>query len=624
MLGTRRNGTKGSQSPASGPGTAAIGGGHPGAGHSGASLSYGHGSMREHVPAGLGGTELESAPRLRLGDVLVERGLISAEQLKQALEAQSMRGHKKLLGEVLIDLGFVTEQQVLEVLAEGYGVPYVTQTTRLADPKVLEVLPREFIETHKVLPLFLVRGVLTVAVSEPTNLFLTEEVQRLTGYQVQIVAATQNEIENSLRAYLPAANVFVIDDIYEDIDDADFSIIERQVTEIADLEEVAGHSPVVKLVNYLIYSAVQDGASDIHIEPGDHFLRVRYRVDGKLFEKLSPPHQMHPALVSRIKIMSNLDISERRVPQDGDIHVRMEGRPIDLRVSTMPGKHGEKVAVRIIDNRANSVSLDKLGFSPQMLEAWKQIIDHPNGVVLVTGPTGSGKSTTLYSVLNLINTEDLNISTVEDPIESTSPGINQFQVNEKAGFTFATALRALLRQDPDIMMVGEVRDAETAGIVTQAALTGHLVFSTLHTNDAPSAVTRLVNVGIEPYLVAATLRGVLAQRLVRKICPHCKEQYEPDPVLKAAVEAAAGVVDHLYRGPGCSRCRGTGFAGRIGIFELLVPDEELLSAIARGANLQEIQEILARQGFVRLRNDGMEKVRGGLTTVEEVFYATAM
>ncbi|HVP72797.1 MAG TPA: ATPase, T2SS/T4P/T4SS family [Phycisphaerales bacterium] len=567
----------------------------------------------------------DAGPRLRLGDILVERKLISAEQLKQALEVQTQKGHKKLLGEVLIDLGFVTEQQVLEILAESYGVPFATHTARLADPKVLEVLPREFIETHKVLPLFLVRGVLTVAVSEPTNLFLTEEIQRLTGYQVQIVAATQNEIENALRAYLPAANVFVIDDIYEDIDDADFSVIERQVTEIADLEQVAGHSPVVKLVNYLVYSAVQDGASDIHLEPGDHYLRVRYRVDGRLFEKLSPPYQMHPAIVSRIKIMSNLDISERRVPQDGDIHVRMEGRPIDLRVSTMPGKHGEKVAIRIIDNRSNNVSLDKLGFSHQMLEAWKVVINQPNGVVLVTGPTGSGKSTTLYSVLNMINTEDLNISTVEDPIESTIPGVNQFQVNEKAGFSFATALRAMLRQDPDIMMVGEVRDAETAGIVTQAALTGHLVFSTLHTNDAPSAVTRLVNVGIEPYLVAATLRGVLAQRLVRKICPHCKEQYEPDPVIKAAVEAAsAGPVEHLFRGPGCSRCRGTGFAGRIGIFELVVPDEELLSAIARGANLQELQELLARHGFARLRNDGMEKVRGGLTTAEEVFYVTAM
>ncbi|MCI0630725.1 MAG: Flp pilus assembly complex ATPase component TadA [Phycisphaerales bacterium] len=559
-----------------------------------------------------------------LGEMLVARGIINHDQLKQALEHQAHRGHKKLLGEVLVELNFATDQQVLEVLAEGYGVPFATQTARIADPKVVELLPRDFVEDHKVLPLFLVRGVFTVAVSEPTNLFLIEEIQRLTGYQVQIVAVTASEIDASLRAYLPAANVFVIDDIYEDIDDADFSVIERTVTELSDLEEVAGHSPVVKLVNYLIYSAVQDGASDIHIEPGDHYLRVRYRIDGRLFEKLSPPHQMAPALTSRIKIMSNLDISERRVPQDGDIHVRMEGRPIDLRVSTMPGKYGEKVAIRIIDNRTSHVSLDKLGFSAHMLETWKTVINNPNGVVLVTGPTGSGKTTTLYSALNLINTEDLNISTVEDPIESSMPGVNQFQVNEKAGFTFSNALRALLRQDPDIMMVGEVRDAETAAIVTQAALTGHLVFSTLHTNDAPSAVTRLVNIGIEPYLVAATLRGVLAQRLVRKICPHCKEAYEPDPVIRKAVEDACGPFESLYRGPGCSRCRGTGFAGRIGIFELLIPDEGILAAIANGAHLQELREILGKSPFTTLRADGMEKVRGGLTTAEEVFYVTSM
>jgi type IV pilus assembly protein PilB len=318
------------------------------------------------------------------------------------------------------------------------------------------------------------------------------------------------------------------------------------VADLADLQEVAGRSPVVKLVNYLIYSAVQDGASDIHIEPGNHRLRVRYRVDGKLFEKLAPPHQMHAAITSRIKIMSNLD------------------RPIDLRVATIPGKFGEKVVIRIIDHRTSIVSLDKLGFSPQMLEAWKLVIEQPNGVVLVTGPTGSGKSTTLYSVLALLNSDELNISTVEDPIEAAIGGINQSQVNERAGYTFAAALRALLRQDPDILMVGEVRDSETAHIVTQAALTGHLAFSTLHTNDAPSAVTRLINIGIEPYLVAATLRGVLGQRLVRKICPHCKHSYEPETVIREAVELYCGSFEFLYHGEGCARCRGTGFAGRIG------------------------------------------------------------
>ncbi len=563
------------------------------------------------------------SPRLQLGELLVSRGLLTERQLEQALEHQAQRGHKRLLGEVLVELNFLTEAQVMEALAETYGVPYASDTARIADPKVVELLPREFLEEHNVLPLFLVRGVLTVAVSEPANLYLIEEIQRRSGYQVQIVAVTSQEIKGSLNAYLPAANVFVIDDIYEDIDETDFSLIERQVSEIADLEQVAGHSPVVKLVNYLIFSAVHDGASDIHIEPDDHRLRVRYRVDGKLFEKLSPPYQMGPAITSRIKIMSNLDISERRLPQDGDIHVLMEGRPVDLRVSTMPGKHGEKVVIRIIDARNAVVSMDKLGFSNQMLEAWKTVVDQPNGVVLVTGPTGSGKSTTLYSVLNILNAEDLNLSTVEDPVEANLPGVNQFQVNEKAGFTFAGALRSLLRQDPDIIMVGEIRDEETATIATQAALTGHLVFSTLHTNDAASAITRLSNIGIEPYLVAATLRGVLAQRLVRKICPHCKEPYQPDPVTRAAIEDIFGAVETLYKGQGCSRCRGTGFAGRIGIFELLIPDEELLSAIAAGATLQAIREIMARNHFISLRRDGLEKARNGLTTAEEVFYATS-
>jgi type IV pilus assembly protein PilB len=567
--------------------------------------------------------QLDTGTRQPIGELLVDRALITPKQLQDALEHQSQQGHRKLLGEILRELNFVTEHQVLEALADSYGVPFVTQTARLADPKIVEQLPRDFLSEHKVLPLFLVRGVLTVAVSEPANLYLIEEIQRMTGHEVQIVATTGTEIEASLHSYLPAANVFVIDDIYEDISDADFSVIEKVATELADLEEVAGQSPVVKLVNFLLYTAVQDGASDVHIEPDDHRLRVRYRVDGRLFEKLLPPYQMHAAITSRIKIMSHLDISERRLPQDGDIHVMMEGRPIDLRVSTMPGKWGEKVVIRIIDNRNQSFSLDKLGFAGPMLEGWRSIITQANGVALVTGPTGSGKSTTLYAVLDMLNSEDVNIATVEDPIEANISGVNQSQINSKAGFTFAKALRSMLRQDPDIIMVGEVRDAETATIVTQAALTGHLAFSTLHTNDAPSAVTRLTNIGIEPYLVAATLRGVLAQRLVRKICPHCKTSYEPDTYTREAVAAYCGDVEMYFHGEGCSRCRGTGFAGRIGIFELLLPNEQILGCIASGANLQELNEQLGKSGFVRLRADGMEKVKDGLTTAEEVFFVTS-
>ncbi|MBC24329.1 MAG: ATPase [Phycisphaerae bacterium] len=559
-----------------------------------------------------------------LGQMLVDRNIITTEQLNEALQHQSQSGHRKLLGEVLVDMKFADEDQVMEVLASGYGIPYLSNAARLADPRAVERLPREFLEEHDVLPLFLVRDTLTVAVAEPANLYLIDEIARISECTVQIVAATLTEIRSSLQAYLPAANVFVIDDIYEDIAEADFSVIEKQVAEISDLQEVAGHSPVVKLVNYLIYAAVQDGASDIHIEPSDHRLRVRYRVDGRLFEKLEPPYQMAPAIPSRIKIMSNLDISERRIPQDGDIHVMMEGRPIDLRVSTMPGKHGEKVVIRIIDARNAMVSMEKLGLEKQMLQQWHELITQPNGIVLVTGPTGSGKSTTLYSALQQVNDEELNLSTVEDPVEATLPGVNQFQVNERAGFNFANALRSMLRQDPDIIMVGEIRDEETASIATQAALTGHLVYSTIHTNDAASAITRLINIGIEPYLVAATLRGVLAQRLVRKICPHCKEPCQPEEGARQLVEQVCGPVDSLFHGPGCPRCRNTGFAGRIGIFELLTLDDRILELVAAAAPLQEIVSCLQKREFCNLRTDGIRKAAAGLTTIEEVLYATSM
>jgi type IV pilus assembly protein PilB len=549
-----------------------------------------------------------------LGQLLLRQGILSQEQLDSAIEQQQSCEERKLLGEVLVEMGLLDNRIVLETLAKAYGIPFASDTARLADPKVIEVLPREFLEEHGVLPMFLVNGVLTVAVSEPANLYLLEEIERKTGHTVQIVAATASDIEAAHKSYLPAANVFVIDEIYEDIDDHDFAVIEQDATELSDLEEDAGHGPVVKLVNFLIYSAVQEGASDIHIEPDDHALRVRYRVDGKLYEKIQPPYKMQQAIASRIKIMANLDISERRLPQDGDFNVMMDGRPIDLRVSTMPSKFGEIVVLRIIDSKNNRLSLDSLGFNEEMLSDWKSIVEQPNGVVLVTGPTGSGKSTTLYSVLSQLDTNEINVSTVEDPIEAQIKGINQSQINERAGFTFSSALRSMLRQDPDVLMVGEVRDSDTAAIVSQAALTGHLVFSTLHTNDSISAITRLINLGIEPYLVAATVRGVLAQRLVRKICPHCKTKWEGDE----AVRQACGGGEYFV-GAGCNRCRGTGYAGRIGIFELLIPTNELLEAVGRGASLQELRTLTNHS---TLRIDGLEKVAKGLTTPEEVLCVT--
>ncbi len=574
--------------------------------------------------AGSDRCSLRDGTKMQLGEMLLDRGLLTEQQLKEALAGQGEGGHRKLLGEVLVEMGYVTEDQVLSVLAEAYGVPYAKVSPKLADPKVIESLPREFLETHGVLPLFLVRGRLTVAVAEPANLYLVEEITRLSNCDVQIVASAATDIQNTLRQYLPDANVFVIDDIYQELNDDDFAVVERQITELSKLEEVAGHSPVVKLVNFLIYSAVQEGASDIHIEPENGRLRVRYRVDGRLYQKISPPPAMQLAIVSRIKIMSGMDISERRLPQDGDIHVMLDGRPVDLRVSTMPGKNGEKVVVRIIDSSNAIVNVEKLGFTPEMLKTWRGIVNQPNGVVLVTGPTGSGKSTTLYSALVELNSEEINISTVEDPVEAGIVGINQFQVNEKAGFTFASALRSMLRQDPDVIMVGEVRDTETARIVTQAALTGHLVLSTLHTNDAPSAVTRLINLGVEPYLVAAIVRGVLAQRLVRKICVHCKEPLEVDAITRKAVEHSIGKFETLYHGVGCAKCRNTGYSGRVGIFELFIPSEHVLEAISKGANLHELRTVLGKIKYVNLRQDGLRKAVEGLTTVEEVFYSTAL
>ena len=558
-----------------------------------------------------------------LGQLLQDRGLITEEQIGEALSFQKEQGHKKLLGELLVEMQFVTEEQVAETLAEAYGVPYAHVSPKLADPRVIEVLPREFIEKHTVLPMFLVNGKLTVAVPEPANLFLIEEIEKEAGHPIQIVAATANDIKHTMQAYLPNANVFVIDEIVDDLQTGDLSLVETEVTDLTDLESVAGESPVIKLVNYLVYSAVQEGASDIHIEPDDNKLRVRFRVDGKLFEKLSPPYQMHAAVVSRIKIMAQLDISERRVPQDGGIHVMLDGRPIDLRVSTCPGKSGEKVVIRIIDNNNILVSLEKLGFSYDMLQQFKEIIHSPNGIILVTGPTGSGKSTSLYSMLAELNTEDVNICTVEDPVEFNLGGVNQFQTNERAGFTFSSALRSLLRQDPDIIMLGEIRDTDTAKIATQAALTGHVVLSTLHTNDAPSAVTRLFNIGVEPYLVAASLRGVLAQRLVRKICTHCKEPVEVSSKVRKIVEKHVDGVDTFYHGKGCSKCRNTGFSGRIGIYELFSPSDTLLELIAQGSGLQTLREQAIKDGYITLRQDGMEKVKAGLTTVDEVLHVTA-
>ncbi len=491
-------------------------------------------------------TTTHLAPR-RLGDVLIDRGYLTEEGLACALETQKQDRRGRLLGEILVEQELCNEDQIVECLAKEYGVPYAKLEARLFDPAVVDVLPRDYIEQNLVLPLFLVRGVLTIAVSEPSNLFLVDEIRSTTGSQVQIVAATPKDIRRMITT-LPNSTVFVIDDIIEESDGADVTLIEDAIEDIGDVEEIAGQSPVIRLVNYVIFNAVKEGASDVHIEPAERCMRVRYRVDGRLYKSLEVPQHLLSAVTSRIKIMAGMDISERRLPQDGRVHVLLEGRKIDLRVSTFPTAIGEKTVIRVLDTRAVSLNLEDLGFAEDVLERFQQSIRAPNGIILVTGPTGSGKSTTLYAALNSISSMENNVCTVEDPIEYHLPLINQFQVQTKIGLTFSKALRTLLRQDPDVIMVGEVRDEETARMAIQAALTGHLVFSTLHTNDAASAITRLINMGVESYLIGAALNMVLSQRLVRRVCAKCRQVAEPARNVRKALEKMGFECEQFYRG----------------------------------------------------------------------------
>lgn len=566
--------------------------------------------------------QLSVENKLQLGHLLMSHGVVTAEQIEKALAEQREKGHRKLLGELLVEMNYCTENQIASALAEAYSVPYAAVSPKLCDANAVEILPREFLEEYIILPLFKVYDVLTVAVSEPSNVYLMDEIERKSGCKVQLVCATTKDIKATLQSYLPAANVFVIDDIIDDEGLEDFTLIENITQDIGNLAEIAGQSPVVKLVNYLLYNAVRENASDVHIEPDDRKLRVRYRVDGRLYEKMSPPFQMQSALVSRIKIMAELDIAQRRLPQDGGIHVLVEGKSIDLRVSVMPGNFGEKVVIRIVNPQKVIFNLESLGFAYENLQLLRRVMQSPNGIILVTGPTGSGKNTTLYAALAELNNEEVNICTVEDPVEYNMSGINQFQVSDSAGFKFSTALRSLLRQDPDIIMVGEIRDEATTTIAVQAALTGHLVLSTLHTNDAPSAVTRLLDLNAAPYLVSASLRAALAQRLVRKICPNCKTEYEPSSSIKKIVEKLGAEVASFSRGLGCKKCRNTGYSGRIAIQELFVPNEEITEMINEQANLRELRNEALRSGMVPLQLDGIEKVKAGIVSIEEVLRIT--
>jgi type IV pilus assembly protein PilB len=556
----------------------------------------------------------------RLGNVLIERGYLTLEQLQSALSHQQKSGRSRLLGEILIELELCSEEQVVEAVADEYGVPFARLEPRLADARIVDLLPREFIERHLVFPLFKIRGKLFVAVTEPSNLYLVGELRAVTKLEIELVAASSKDIRRMITT-LPDSKTFVIEDIIEDNEHGEVTLIESAVEDIGEVEEVAGQSPVIRLVNYVIYNAVKEGASDIHIEPAERCMRVRFRIDGKLYKSLEVPQHLIGPVTSRIKIMASLDISERRLPQDGCVNVRLDNRKIDLRVSTFPGSRGEKTVIRVLDTRNVSLNLRDLGFAEDVLTAFQANIRVPNGIILVTGPTGSGKTSTLYGALAEIASMENNVCTVEDPIEYRLPLINQFQVQEKVGLTFSKALRTLLRQDPDVIMVGEIRDQETARTAIQAALTGHLVLSTLHTNDAPSAVTRLTNMGVEEYLIGAALNMVLAQRLVRRTCAKCRQPYEPPRTLRKTLERMGCDIDQFFRGPGCRHCRNTGYSGRVGLHELMIVDDTLRDAIVAGASVNQLRKMAVSSGMITLTFDGFRKVREGLTTVEEVLQA---
>jgi len=558
----------------------------------------------------------------RLGDLLVREGLITREQLQQALEQQQGSGQR--LGYVLVKSGMVQEIEITKMLARQFRVPAVDLSRFEVDPKIIKLIPSDVAVRQYVLPLKREGRTLTVAMADPTNVTVIEDLKFITRFDIFPVIAGEYTLRTAIERYYEATDA-QLESLLKDIEaEEDLEVIEEDEDEEGPTQ-IADDAPVVKLINGILTDAVKRGASDIHIEPFEKEIRVRYRIDGALLEVMKPPFKLRAALTSRIKIMSALNIAERRVPQDGRIKLKMGSRVIDFRVSTLPVIFGEKIVLRILDRGNLTLDLQKFGFEPQAEEDLMRAILNPYGMVLVTGPTGSGKTTTLYSALSRINTIEVNIMTAEDPVEYNIHGINQVLVRTAIGMTFAAALRAFLRQDPNIIMVGEIRDLETGSIAIKASLTGHLVLSTLHTNDAPSTVTRMVDMGIEPFNVASAVNLIVAQRLVRRICSECKSEhkYSPEELASLGVseEGAAGIT--FYKGEGCDACQNTGYKGRQGIYEVMSLSPELRRQILRAASTAELQEQAVKEGMLTLRMDGMQKVRKGITTLEEVVKETA-
>src|SRR2546425_200120 len=557
-------------------------------------------------------TKLGQSPTRRLGDLLVADGLISPDQLLRALAEQ--KGTSEKLGSVLLRLNLLTEEQLIGFLSRQYGIPSITLSQLDVESEVLRLVPAAIAKKYEVLPVKRVEGTLTLAMADPTNVFALDDVAFMTNLQVLPVVASQAAIRKAIdRNYEGQAGGIteVLTELSSEVAASNVEVVEDQEAggkaDVFELRESADEAPVVKLVNMVLVDAIQKGSSDIHWEPYEKVFRIRFRVDGVLHEMLAPPKRLEPAIISRLKIMANLDIAERRLPQDGRIKLRYNTREIDFRVSVLPTIFGEKAVLRILDKDALKLDLLQLGFDAWNLEQFQKAIHQPYGMVLITGPTGSGKTTTLYSAIHTINSPDHNIMTAEDPVEYNLKGVNQVQINEGIGRTFAAVLRSFLRQDPDVILVGETRDLETAQISIRAALTGHLVFSTLHTNDCPSTVARLVDMGIPPFLVASALLMLLAQRLGRKVCKDCRETYEVDEstLLPYGHQPTGRGTVTLYRGRGCASCNSTGMKGRVAIYEIMPVTPELRDLILKGAPTSELRRVGQAQGMKTLRQAGL-------------------
>lgn len=557
---------------------------------------------------------MSSGTRKRLGEILIDRNLLLPEQLENALERQ--RGTHRRLGQVLVDMGFVSADDVLTAVSDQVGIPHVHLRKGLVDPKVVRILTREKAQDLNVIPMFRIRNILTLAMANAADLLAIDDVESITGCRVQPVQCRTEDVQVAIREYY--SDSLEMDDFLESLGAADVQVAETgNYEDLRMIEEQAEGARIINLVNLLLLNAIKAGASDIHVEPDIRITRVRYRIDGALQEVMQPRADLHPAVISRIKVMGKMDIAERRLPQDGRIRVVAEGKDVDIRVSTMPTVMGEKVVMRLLDKTRLTLDINLIGFEAQTLGDIKKLLKRPNGIILVTGPTGSGKTTTLYSGLSFISSVERNIVTIEDPVEYQLPLINQIQVQEDQGLSFARVLRSVLRQDPDVVMVGEIRDRDTAEVAIQAALTGHLVLSTLHTNDSAGAIARLVDMNIEPFLLSSAIVGVLAQRLVRLVCDNCRTTYFPPQELLDRI-GWPGKNVKFASGRGCEQCFDSGLRGRTGIFELLLVDEVVRDTITRDPSIQAIRRAAFQRRALTMRDQAFSLVESGKTSLEEV------